>query len=84
MSANTEKEMLFLRDLSALLIEQASAAKADFAKKTKEGAPCAFESGQVTAFYSVLSLVEQQAAAFAFSKEEVGLAGFDSESLLRE
>jgi hypothetical protein len=84
MSALPSKEMNFLRDLAALLIEEAQAAKADAARKKKEGQPSDWESGQAFAFYRALSLIEQQATGFGLSREDVGLAGFSADSLLAE
>ncbi len=74
MSTLPPKEMNFLRDLATLLIEEAQAAKADAAKKKKEGQPSDWESGQAFALYRALSLIEQQAIAFGLSKEDIGLA----------
>jgi hypothetical protein len=41
-----------------------------------------FEKGRRMAFYEVLSLMKQQAAAFGLPEEAVGLQGVDPEDLL--
>lgn len=63
----------YLRDLGALVREQAEDA---------EARSDAFESGRAMAYYEVTSLMLSQAAAFGLRPEDVGLAGFEPTKLL--
>lgn len=62
----------YLHDLAPLILERARDAKQ---RAETEGDP--FERGQQTAFYTVLSLMKQQAIAFGISDDAIGLANVD-------
>lgn len=64
----------YLKDLSGLLIEQAREAKEARDKATNEGDKL-FESGRLLGYYSVISLMQQQAQAFGVELDAIGLAG---------
>ncbi len=66
----------YLRDLGFLVREEAIAAKLR-AQKNKDGPSHDFELGQSFAWYSVVSLMQQQAVAFQIPLEDVALDGLD-------
>ncbi len=66
----------YLRDLGFLVREQAKAAKLR-ALETKDDPSHDFELGQSFAWYSVVSLMQQQAVAFEIPLVELALDGVD-------
>jgi hypothetical protein len=64
----------FLLDLGTLLRERAGRASGE---ARAEASP--FARGQAIAYAEVLSLMQQQAAAFGIPLRDVGLDGFDAE-----
>ena len=67
----------YLLDLGTLLREQAIVAH-QRAAQSSDG----FDLGVAYGYYKVLSLLENQAAAFGLSMEDVGLKGFDVDAEL--
>jgi hypothetical protein len=64
----------YLRDLAPLILEQAKAVNQDGREKED-----LFEKGRQMAFYEVLSLMREQAAAFGIDDRAIGLEGVDLE-----
>jgi hypothetical protein len=64
-----------LRDLGDELRRQAVAARATARERPDD----AFVQGEAHAYYSVLSLIQQQAAVLEVPPEDVALDGFDAE-----
>jgi hypothetical protein len=64
-----------LRDLKDELQRQALAARAAARQRPDD----AFAQGEAHAYYSVLSLIEQQAAAFVLGAADVALDGFGAD-----
>ena len=73
----TELHANYLRDLGHLLREQGEQAKEAAASASDDDRP--FQQGRLTAFYEVLSLMEQQAIAFDLPPRDLALDGFDAE-----
>ena len=71
----------YVRDLGRLLAEQGREAKErrDAAGEDDK----AFERGRLTAYYEVVSLMQQQAGAFGYEDADVGLDGVDPDRDLR-
>lgn len=66
----------YLRDLGDLLWNMAEEARADSADD--------YERGRAFGLYEAVSLVEQQAASFGLSSDEVGLGGRRADDLLQD
>lgn len=67
----------YLRDLAQLVKEQARGAKAD-----RESAPAAdreYAVGRLMAYHEIVSLMQQQAAAFGIDLEALGLEDISPE-----
>ena len=77
----TTTEAHYLRDLGHLIRDEALRAKESAKGETSDKV---FESGRLTAYYEVLSLMTQQAVAFGLPLENISLEGFDADSLLRQ
>jgi hypothetical protein len=73
----TGKHAHYLRDLGRLLRDDA--AKAREASKSAPAENLDFERGQLTAYVSVLSLMQQQAVAFDLPLSDLSLEGLDPE-----
>jgi hypothetical protein len=71
----------FLLDLGLLLRREALDAKSRMLS-SRGSSDGDFDSGRLTAYYEVLSLMKQQAVAFGLSEEAISLAGFDPDSNL--
>ena len=67
----------YLLDIGPLILERAREAK----QRERKGED-PFEQGSVTAFYTVLSLMRQQAVAFGLNDEAIGLKGVNLEEEL--
>lgn len=67
----------FLRDLGHLLRERAIDAKLERARAVDSDDED-MKLGRLMAYYEVLSLIEEQAAAFGLDDAVVGLEGFDA------
>ena len=65
----------FIKDLGMLVKEQALKAVA----VSRAAGTDQFEAGRAMAWYEVVSLIQQQAAAFGLSPSHCGLGGFDAE-----
>jgi hypothetical protein len=64
-----------LRDLADLLRGEATAARTTAREQPED----AFAQGEAHAFYCVMSLLQQQAAAFDVPLEDIALGGFDAD-----
>ena len=67
----------YLSDLGPLILEQAK----EVAHSGGKNDP--FARGQLTAYYSVLSLMKQQATAFGLNDEVIGLKNINIEKLMK-
>lgn len=65
----------FVTDLVTLLRESALEVKAEYEQDRSD-----LNLGKTMAYHEVLSLIETQSVAFGFSKEDVGLSGFDADT----
>ncbi len=73
---NQEQSSAYLLDLGFLVKELALSAKLERDGDRKElGAN--FEAGRLSAFYDVVSLMQQQAVAFNIDLEALALGGLD-------
>lgn len=68
----------YLRDLGDLVKRSALEARARH-EDLSDGANRVFESGRLTAYYEVVSLMQQQAVAFGISLDELSLDDIDPE-----
>jgi hypothetical protein len=68
----------YLRDLGDLVKRSALGARAERDAASAE-ADRAFESGRLTAYYEVVSLMQQQAVAFGIELGELALDDIDPE-----
>ena len=68
----------YLLDLGALLKEAALDAKTGATSKTGTSAD-QFALGRATAYYEVISLMEQQAKTFGLDPKMISLDGFDAD-----
>jgi len=68
----------YIKYMGLLLKERAKEAKLD-ADKPNEGFED-YNTGHLMAYYSVLSLLKNQASAFDVSQEEIGLADIDPDA----
>jgi hypothetical protein len=75
---SNENFKLYIKYMGALLKEQAKEAKLD-ADKPDEGFED-YNTGQLMAYYSVLTLLKNQASTFDISQEEIGLADIDPDA----
>ncbi len=62
---------LFVRDLVGLLTEDALEAKAERDSALADGR--VFQSGRLLAYYSVISLLKEQAIAYGMEPKDIGL-----------
>jgi hypothetical protein len=75
---NDEATANYLRDLGDLVKRSALDARVK-RDEAASGADQAFESGRLTAYYEVVSLMQQQAVAFGISLDQLGLGDIDPE-----
>jgi hypothetical protein len=68
---DNKKELLFIKDLVYIIREMAENAKKD---KNDQ-----FEIGRHTAFYEILSIIEQQVIVFGYNKVDIGIKNFSSD-----
>lgn len=71
---DSEKYKNYLHDLGCLLKDYAFEAKRNSDQQHSE-----FSMGYVSGFHRVISLMQQQAAAFDIPNEDLGLDGIDAD-----
>jgi hypothetical protein len=71
---NNKQELLFIKDLVYIIKEMAENAKKEKGSQ--------FELGRHFALYEVLSIIEQQATAFGYSKKNIGINDINIDILL--
>jgi hypothetical protein len=70
-----DKLSLYIRDLGELLKEEALTARSDLQKAAIDDK--SYASGQLMAFYRVISLMREQARAFGIDLSELALQDID-------
>jgi hypothetical protein len=74
---NEKTYQYYLRDLGPLVIEIAEKAKKRYKKDSSE-----FEIGYLMACYAIASLIKDQAKAFEFDDKDIGMEGYNVDSLI--
>jgi hypothetical protein len=69
---NDNSELFFIKDLVCIIKEML--------QETKKSQDNQFETGRHFAFYEILSLIEQQAIAFGYDKNDIGMDSFNPDN----
>ena len=72
----------YLKDLGFIIRENCSDALKDYKEAKRKGEDVEFKQGYLMGLHSVASLMQNQAAAFQISDDEIGFKEFNAEDLI--